>query len=42
MLVSSHDFLGVMSVNDTVTDMCYSDKVRFVVTGISGVMLICK
>lgn len=42
MLLSSHDFLGEMSVNNTVTDMCYSDEVRFVVTGVSGVMLICK
>lgn len=42
MLLSSHDFLGAMSVNDTVTDTCYSDKVRFVVTGISAAMLICK
>lgn len=42
MLLSSHDFLGAMSVNDTVTDMCYSDKVRLVITGISAVMLICK
>jgi len=37
MLLSSHDFLGAVPVNDTVTDMCYS--VRFIVTGISGVML---
>lgn len=42
MLLSSHDFLGAMSGNGTVTDMCYSDKVRFMVTGISAVMLICK
>lgn len=42
MLLSSYDFLGAMSVNDTVTDMCYSDKVRFVITGISAMMLICK
>lgn len=39
MLLSSHYFLGAMSVNDTVTDMCYSDKGRFIVIGISGMML---